>query len=88
MPMNYAMNYAKTGLLLAVLTGIFVAMGGIVGGQTGMVIAFVMAAGMNLFSLWQSDTMVLRMYGAQEVDGCPALRRAHHHGPLRACNPR
>jgi heat shock protein HtpX len=68
MPMNYAKNYAKTGLLLAVLTGIFVAMGGIVGGQAGMVIAFVIAAGINLFSLWQSDTMVLRMYGAQEVD--------------------
>jgi heat shock protein HtpX len=62
------MNYAKTGLLLAVLTGIFVAMGGLIGGQTGMVIAFVVAAGMNLFSLWQSDKMVLRMYGAEEVD--------------------
>ena len=61
------MNYAKTGLLLAVLTGIFVAMGGLVGGATGMVIAFVIALGMNLFSLWQSDTMVLRMYGAEEV---------------------
>jgi heat shock protein HtpX len=63
-----AMNYAKTGLLLAVLTGIFVAMGGVVGGQTGMVVAFIFAAAMNLFSLWQSDKMVLRMYGAQEVD--------------------
>ena len=62
------MNYAKTGLLLAVLTGIFVAMGALVGGTTGMVIAFIIAAGMNMFSLWQSDKMVLRMYGAQEVD--------------------
>jgi heat shock protein HtpX len=62
------MNYAKTGLLLAVLTGIFVALGGVVGGQAGMVVAFVFAAAMNLFSLWQSDKMVLRMYGAQEVD--------------------
>jgi heat shock protein HtpX len=62
------MNYAKTGLLLAVLTGIFVAMGGLVGGTTGMVIAFIIAAGMNMFSLWKSDKMVLRMYGAQEVD--------------------
>ena len=68
MPMNQAMNYAKTGLLLAVLTGILVAMGGVVGGQNGMVIAFVIAAVMNLFSLWKSDTMVLRMYGAREVD--------------------
>jgi heat shock protein HtpX len=62
------MNYAKTGLLLAFLTGIFVAMGGLIGGTTGMVIALVLAAGMNLFSLWQSDKMVLRMYGAEQVD--------------------
>ena len=62
------MNFAKTGLLLAVLTGILVAMGGVVGGQAGMVIALVIAAGINLFSLWQSDKMVLRMYGAEEVD--------------------
>lgn len=62
------MNFAKTGLLLALLTGIFVAVGWIVGGPTGMVIAFLIAAAMNLFSLWQSDKMVLRMYGAEEVD--------------------
>ncbi|HEX5997808.1 MAG TPA: zinc metalloprotease HtpX [Hyphomicrobiaceae bacterium] len=62
------MNFAKTGLLLAVLTGILVAMGGLVGGATGAVIALAVAAAMNLFSLWQSDKMVLRMYGAQEVD--------------------
>jgi heat shock protein HtpX len=62
------MNYAKTGLLLAALTGILVAMGGLVGGTTGMVIALAVAAAMNLFSLWQSDKLVLRMYGAQEVD--------------------
>jgi heat shock protein HtpX len=61
-------NFAKTGLLLAALTGIFVAMGALFGGQTGMVIAFVIALGMNMFSLWQSDKMVLRMYGAEEVD--------------------
>ena len=62
------MNFAKTGLLLAVLTGIFVAMGGLVGGATGMVIAFFVALAMNMFSLWQSDKLVLRMYGAEEVD--------------------
>lgn len=62
------MNFARTGLLLAVLTGILVAMGGLVGGTTGMAIALVVAAGMNLFSLWQSDKIVLRMYGAEEVD--------------------
>jgi heat shock protein HtpX len=62
------MNYAKTGLLLAVLTGIFVAMGGLVGGTTGMFIAFLVALAMNLFSFWKSDKLVLRMYGAEEVD--------------------
>jgi heat shock protein HtpX len=62
------MNYAKTGLLLALLTGIFVAMGALIGGTTGMLIAFAVALAMNLFSLWQSDKMVLRMYGAEEVD--------------------
>ncbi|KAB2920264.1 MAG: zinc metalloprotease HtpX [Hyphomicrobiaceae bacterium] len=61
-------NFAKTGLLLAALTGIFVAMGAVVGGQTGMLIAFFIALAMNAFSLWQSDKMVLRMYGAEEVD--------------------
>jgi heat shock protein HtpX len=62
------MNFAKTGLLLAVLTGIFVALGYLFGGATGMVIAFIIAVAMNMFSLWQSDKMVLRMYGAEEVD--------------------
>src|SRR5215831_4648122 len=62
------MNYARTGLLLAVLTGILVALGGVVGGRGGMLIALVLAAGMNLFSYWRSDRMVLAMYGAEEVD--------------------
>jgi heat shock protein HtpX len=62
------MNYTKTAMLLAALTAIFVAMGAAIGGQTGMVIAFVVALAMNLFSLWNSDKMVLKMFGAQEVD--------------------
>jgi heat shock protein HtpX len=62
------MNYVRTAMLLALLTAIFVALGGAVGGQTGMVIAFFLALAMNLFSLWNSDKMVLRMYGAREVD--------------------
>jgi heat shock protein HtpX len=61
-------NFARTGLLLAVLTGILVAMGGLVGGSTGAVVAFLVAAAMNLFSLWRSDKLVLSMYGAEEVD--------------------
>jgi heat shock protein HtpX len=61
-------NYAKTAMLLALLTAIFVAIGGLAGGQTGMVIAFLIALAMNAFSLWQSDKMVLRMHDAEEVD--------------------
>ena len=61
------MNYTKTGLLLIVLTGIFVVLGGLVAGQAGMMIAFAAALVMNLFSLWKSDKVVLRMFGAQEV---------------------
>jgi heat shock protein HtpX len=44
------MNYVKTAMLLAALTAIFVAVGALIGGQTGMVIAFVLALGMNFFS--------------------------------------
>lgn len=62
------LNYAKTALLLAALTGILVAMGGAVGGQTGIVVAFVAAAIMNGLALWKSDQFVLRMQGAQEID--------------------
>lgn len=61
------MNYVKTAMLLALLTAIFVGMGALVGGEAGMLIAFIVALGMNLFSFWKSDTMVLRMYGAEEV---------------------
>lgn len=61
------MNYAKTALLLAALTAIFVAMGAAVGGKSGMVIAFVVAFVMNIVALWKSDTVVLKMFNAQEV---------------------
>ena len=58
----------KTGILLAVMTAIFVGMGALIGGQSGMVIAFFMALAMNAFSFWNADGIVLRMPGAQEVD--------------------
>lgn len=60
-------NYAKTAMLLAFMTAIFVLMGYLVGGASGMIIAFVVALVMNVFSFWNSDKMVLRMYQAQEV---------------------
>ena len=62
------MNYMRTGLLLAAMTAIFMAAGFLLGGEAGMAIAFLFAAGMNLFAYWNSDKMVLRMYGAREVD--------------------
>jgi heat shock protein HtpX len=61
------MNYMKTALLLASLTAFFLAMGYLLGGRGGLMIAFVVALGMNLFAYWNSDKMVLRMAGAQEV---------------------
>jgi heat shock protein HtpX len=62
------MGFFRTALLLAVLTGLFMAIGFFIGGQTGMFIAFLIAAAMNLFSYWNSDKMVLAMHNAQEVD--------------------
>lgn len=61
------MGTAKTFILLAAMTAIFMAIGYFVGGTGGMIIAFVVAAGMNVFAWWNSDKMVLRMQGAQEV---------------------
>ena len=62
------MNYLKTGMLLALLTALFMGVGLLLGGQTGMIIAFGIALLMNIFSYWNSDKMVLRMHGAIEVD--------------------
>ena len=62
------MNFFRTALLLAGMTGLFMAIGYMLGGSGGMMIAFVIALGMNVFSYWNSDKMVLRMHNAQEVD--------------------
>ena len=62
------MNYFRTAILLAAMTGLFMAFGAVIGGQSGMLIAFFIALTMNAFSYWNSDKMVLRMYGAHEVD--------------------
>ena len=60
-------NVFKTGLLLAVLTAMLVLLGGAVGGQQGMLIAFVLALVMNFASYWWSDKIVLAMYRAQPI---------------------
>ena len=62
------MNYFRTALLLAALTALFMGIGFLIGGQSGMIIAFAVAAAMNLFAYWNSDKMVLSMYGARPVD--------------------
>ncbi len=62
------MNHLKTFMLLAAMTALFMGIGYLVGGAGGMAIAFVMAAGMNLFSYWNADKIVLKMYKAEVVD--------------------
>lgn len=61
------MNTAKTVALMVVLTVLLVFAGGALAGEQGMVLAFVFASVMNLFTYWFSDKLVLRMYHAQEV---------------------
>jgi heat shock protein HtpX len=62
------LNFLRTTVLLAALTALFMGVGYLVGGQSGMLIAFVVAALTNLFAYWNSDKMVLRMQNAHEVD--------------------
>ena len=62
------MNYLKTAILLAGMTALFVGIGFMLGGPTGMLIALAIAVGMNVFAYWNSDRMMLSMYGATEVD--------------------
>jgi len=71
------MNLFRTAVLMAFLTGLFIAIGYLLGGQTGMVIAFLFALGTNLFAYWNSDKMVLRMYNAREVDETSAPELVH-----------
>jgi heat shock protein HtpX len=60
-------NILKTTFLLSLLTILLVVMGGAVGGQGGMIVAFLMAGVMNFGSYWFSDKIVLKMYNAQEI---------------------
>ncbi|MDK3021528.1 zinc metalloprotease HtpX [Cupriavidus taiwanensis] len=61
-------NWVKTFMLMAAITALFIVIGGMIGGRSGMMMALLLALGMNFFSYWFSDKMVLRMYNAQEVD--------------------
>ena len=60
-------NWLKTSILMAAIVALFGVVGGALGGQSGMLIALLFAAGMNVYAYWFSDKAVLKMYGAQEV---------------------
>ena len=62
------MNIVRTAMLLAFMTALFMGVGLLIGGKGGMMIALLVAIAMNFFSYWNSDRMVLSMYGAKEVD--------------------
>jgi heat shock protein HtpX len=76
------MNTLRTGLLMAGLTGLFLVAGFLIGGEAGMLIAFLFAAASNLFAYWNADKVVLSMYGAREVDGNSAPQLVHLVGRL------
>lgn len=62
------MNGFKTMMLLAALTALFVGLGYTLGGSSGAIIALLIAVGMNLFTFWNADKIVLKMHRAREVD--------------------
>src|SRR5438067_13779129 len=70
-------NLIRTGILMAALTALFIGIGYLIGGPSGMMIAFLFALGTNLFAYWNSDKMVLSMYGAREVDETTAPDLVH-----------
>ena len=61
-------NHLRTFILLAAMTALFVGAGYLIGGPTGMALALALAVAMNAISYWNADKIVLRMYGAKEVD--------------------
>ena len=83
------MNYLRTAILLAGLTALFMGVGYLIGGQSGAIIALLVAAGMNLVTYWNADKLVLSMHGAHEVDErtAPDLVRLVHDLARRAGLP-
>ncbi len=76
------MNYLRTAILLAGLTALFMGVGYLIGGPGGAVIAFLVAAAMNLVSYWNADKLVLAMHDAHEVDATTAPDLVHLVGAL------
>src|SRR3972149_6525485 len=83
------MNTLKTTFLMALLTVLLVTAGGAMGGEGGMMLAFLFALVMNGVSYWFSDKIVLRMYGAKEIsaDEAPTLHRIIQDLTLPARRP-
>ncbi len=83
------MAYFRTALLLAFMTALFVGVGGLLGGQQGMVMAFALAAIMNLIAWWNSDKLALAAYRAQPVDerSAPNLVQIVRELAIRAAVP-
>lgn len=73
-------NWIKTTLLMAAIVGLFGALGALLGGAQGMLLALVIAGAMNVWAYWFSDRIVLRMYNAREVDANSAPEL---HGMVR-----
>lgn len=61
-------NWMKTTVLMAAIVALFGVVGGMLGGESGMMLALLFGGGMNIFAYWFSDKMVLKMYNAHEVD--------------------
>ena len=72
------MNTLKTAFLLTALTLSLMFIGAYFGGRNGMILAFFIAAGMNFFSYWFSDKMVLKAYGAQPLDAILGIAGVGH----------
>jgi heat shock protein HtpX len=66
------MNTLKTAMLLAALTALFMGFGFAIGGRGGAMLALLLAAGMNLFTFWNADKIVLKMHNARQVDTASA----------------
>ena len=61
-------NWLKTSILMAAIMALFGVIGAYIGGSSGMLLALIFGGAMNVFSYWFSDSMVLKMYNAREVD--------------------
>jgi heat shock protein HtpX len=77
-------NWFKTGLLMAAIMALFGMVGAVLGGGQGMLLALAFGLGVNLWAYWFSDTMVLKLYRAQEVDATTAPQLYNTVGELAA----